>query len=37
MQTLYNLIQNSDFMIRLTDRDGYVLDHIGEDSLIRQA
>ena len=36
MQTLYNLIQNSDFMIRLTDRDGYVLEHIGEDSLIRQ-
>ena len=36
MQTLYNLIQNLDFMIRLTDRDGYVLDHIGEDSLIRQ-
>ncbi|MBU3113536.1 sigma-54-dependent Fis family transcriptional regulator [Clostridium lacusfryxellense] len=36
MQTLYNLIQNSDFMIRLTDRDGYVLDHIGEDSLIKQ-
>lgn len=35
MQTLYNLIQNSDFMIRLTDRDGYVLEHIGEDSLIR--
>ena len=23
-------------MIRLTDRDGYVLEHIGEDSLIRQ-
>ena len=36
MQTLYNLIQNSDFIIRLTDRDGYVLGHIGEDSLIRQ-
>lgn len=36
MQTLYNLIQNSDFMIRLTDRDGYVLKHIGEDSLIQQ-
>jgi PAS domain S-box-containing protein len=36
MQTLYNLIQNSNFMIRLTDRDGYVLDHLGEDSLIRQ-
>lgn len=36
MQTLYNLIQNSDFMIRLTDRDGYVLEHIGEESLIRQ-
>ncbi len=36
MQTLYNLIQNSDFMIRLTDRDGYVLDHIGEDSLMWQ-
>ena len=36
MQTLYDLIQNLDFMIRLTDRDGYVLDHIGEDSLIRQ-
>lgn len=36
MQTLYNLIQNSDFIIRLTDRDGYVLEHIGEDSLIRQ-
>ena len=36
MQTLYNLIQNSDFMIRLTDRDGYVLEHIGEDSLIGQ-
>ncbi|MCJ7691651.1 MAG: sigma-54-dependent Fis family transcriptional regulator, partial [Clostridiaceae bacterium] len=35
MQTLYNLIQNSDFMIRLTDRDGYVLEHIGEDSLMR--
>ncbi|MGV8980325.1 sigma-54-dependent Fis family transcriptional regulator [Clostridium sp.] len=36
MQTLYNLIQNSGFMIRLTDRDGYVLDHIGEDSLLRK-
>lgn len=36
MKTLYNLIQNSDFMIRLTDRDGYVLEHIGEDSLIRK-
>ncbi len=35
MKTLYTLIQNSDFMIRLTDRDGYVLEHIGEDSLIR--
>jgi len=36
MKTLYNLIQNSDFMIRLTDSDGYVLEHIGEDSLIEQ-
>ncbi|MGH4049952.1 MAG: sigma-54-dependent Fis family transcriptional regulator [Clostridium sp.] len=36
MQTLYNLIQNSDFMIRLTDKDGYVLDHIGDDSIISQ-
>lgn len=36
MKTLYNLIQNSDFMIRLTDSDGYVLEHIGEDSLISQ-
>lgn len=36
MQTLYNLIQNSDFMIRLTDRDGYVLKHIGEDILIHE-
>ncbi|MCJ7688074.1 MAG: PAS domain-containing protein, partial [Clostridiaceae bacterium] len=34
MQTLYNLIQNSNFMIRLTDGDGYVLEHIGDDSLI---
>jgi PAS domain S-box-containing protein len=34
MKTLYNLIQNSDFMIRLTDGDGYVLEHIGDDSLI---
>ncbi|WP_435789751.1 sigma-54-dependent Fis family transcriptional regulator [Clostridium sp.] len=34
MKTLYNLIQNSDFMIRLTDGDGYVLEHIGEDRLI---
>ncbi|MEK6265131.1 MAG: sigma-54-dependent Fis family transcriptional regulator [Clostridium sp.] len=34
MQTLYNLIQNSDFMIRVTDGDGYVLEHIGDDSLI---
>jgi PAS domain S-box-containing protein len=34
MKTLYNLIQNSNFMIRLTDRDGYVLEHIGDDSLI---
>ncbi|MCY6372057.1 sigma-54-dependent Fis family transcriptional regulator [Clostridium ganghwense] len=34
MDSLYKLVKDTDFIIRLTDRDGYVLAHIGEEKLI---
>lgn len=36
MSSLYKIIKSSDFMIRLTDSEGYVLDHIGEDAIINR-
>lgn len=35
MDSLYKIIENSEFIIRLTDSDGYVLEHIGEDNIIK--
>jgi PAS domain S-box-containing protein len=35
MYSLYNIIKNTDFIIRLVDRDGYVLEHIGEEKIIK--
>ncbi|KPU42308.1 acetoin dehydrogenase operon transcriptional activator AcoR [Oxobacter pfennigii] len=35
MGSLYKIIENSEFVIRLTDREGYVLEHIGEEHLIK--
>lgn len=35
MTSLYDTIENPNIMIRLIDREGYVLDHIGEDVIIK--
>jgi PAS domain S-box-containing protein len=34
MDSLYKIVKDTDFIIRLTDRDGYVLEHIGEEKII---
>ncbi len=31
MSSLYKIVKNTDFIIRLTDKDGFVLGHIGEE------
>lgn len=34
MDSLYKIVKDTDFIIRLTDRDGYVLEHIGEEKIV---
>lgn len=34
MDSIYNIVKDTDFIIRLIDKDGYVLEHIGEEKLI---
>lgn len=34
MNSIYSIVGNNDFIIRLTDKDGYILDHIGEKGFI---
>ncbi|WMJ80183.1 sigma 54-interacting transcriptional regulator [Clostridium sp. MB40-C1] len=34
MESLYKIVKDTEFLIRLTDREGYVLDHIGNEKLI---
>lgn len=34
MNSIYSIVGNKDFIIRLTDKDGFVLDHIGEKGFI---
>lgn len=34
MNSIYSIVGNTDFIIRLTDKDGYILDHIGEKGFI---
>ncbi len=34
MSSIYSIVGNTDFIIRLTDKDGYILDHIGEKGFI---
>ncbi|MCY6485228.1 sigma-54-dependent Fis family transcriptional regulator [Clostridium aestuarii] len=34
MDSLYKLVKDTHFIIRLTDRDGYVLEHIGDEKVV---
>ena len=34
MNKIYDIVGNTDFILRLTDKDGYVLDHVGEKGFI---
>jgi len=34
MDSIYKIVKDTEFIIRLTDRDGYVLEHIGEERLV---
>ncbi len=34
MHKIYDIVGNTDFILRLTDKDGYVIDHVGEKGFI---
>jgi transcriptional regulator of acetoin/glycerol metabolism len=34
MSSIYSIVGNTDFIIRLSDKEGYILDHIGEKGFI---
>jgi len=34
MDSIYKIVQDTDFIIRLTDKDGFVLTHIGEEKIV---